>query len=124
MIEWAVLFGAFSSTVAWLGLVIKRMVLKFLPPVAVLTVHLVGAAAFIIAENLSLRPIRTLDSVVFVLIRVSSEILGVVSIDTLVSVMFIDVGAEDGFVFVEVEELILFQVVEEIDLDFRFIVSK
>jgi len=124
MIEGTVFLGTFSSRIAWFGLVVEGMVLKLLPSVAILTVSLIGAATFIITKDLSLRPVWALNSVVFVLVGVSSKILRVVGIDTLVSIMFIDIWTKDGFVFVEVEELVLFEIVEEFNLDFRFIVGK
>lgn len=58
------------------------------------------------------------------MLRVSSEVLGVVCIDTLVPVVFGNVWTEHGFVLVQVEKLVLLHVVDHLDDDFRLTVSK
>jgi hypothetical protein len=75
---------------------------------AFIAIHLFGAATFFIAEDLALRPVGALDRIIFVLLGISSIVLSVVGIHALASVMIIDVGAKDRFVFVQVEIFILF----------------
>ena len=67
------------------------------------TLHSMRASAFFVAKDLVLRPEGALDRIVFELDWVSAVVLGVVGVDTLVSVMFIYVRTKNSFIFIEVE---------------------
>lgn len=116
MVERTVFLSTFLVS-AWLGSIKHWMILEFFPSMAAGTVHSVWTASFLVAEDLTLIPESTLNSVVFVLAWITTEVLWIVSINTLVSVMFIHVRTENALVLVDVEKAVLFQIVEKLDLD-------
>jgi hypothetical protein len=100
------------------------VVLEFFPAMALITLHLFRAASLFVAEYLSLGPERALYWSIVVLLRASSEILRVVCIDTLISIMLINVWTKNCLEFIEVEVFIFLEIMKEFDFDFLFVVSK
>lgn len=124
MIKWTVFLITLLSIIAGLRLIVQWMIFQLLPSVAILALHLFGAASFFITVNLALRPKRTLDGIVLCLAWVSSQVLGVVGIDTKISIVLGNVGTKDSLVFIQVEILVLLKIVKKLNHNLVLLVCK
>ena len=110
---------------ALLSLVVQWMILTLLPAMALVAIHLVGAAVWVITDEISGLPVRARDRLVRVSVGLSAVILPVVGVDTEGFVMFREVEwAEFGLVVEHVEVGIIWVVVDKFNCDIFLRVSK
>lgn len=118
-------FRALITMSAWIQFVIFRMIFLFLPTMALHASILILAPIFVTRYELSWSPVRTLFFWILIQLRLSSEILPIVSIHTDISQMFaFIVGTPNWFEMKHIEVDVFLKLVYQFNWYFSLRMGK
>lgn len=110
---------------ALLCLVDFRVVFEFLPPMALFAVQVVWAATLAVCgDHIAFHPKRAFFWLNIKNCGISSEVLHIVRVGAVSSIVVVGIGAPDRFIVPDIENIILFPLVNQLDGDLTFVVRK